>query len=416
MTRKISVISMVAVSIFAIFLTFAISVLLLWVNQNVSTDQTIFSFTQRITLSQLLIFIAISVFFSILTIRFISDNMKSNFTKFNKYFEDAAIDGKMIDMTNLHYKEFTNLAQSVNKMIFKENRIKEKLEFKEKYLQTLLDAQKNMVIVTSKKKLERVNQTFLDFVNANSLEDFLSKSSCISEYFVEEERYLSKRYRGDSWVKHLLKYPEKSHKVKISVDNSETIFEVSATKQEFGNRKKIVISFYNINELEEQKRAFEESATTDALTQIANRMKFNTVLEQQIEMSKRYNHSFCLILLDIDNFKVINDTYGHVVGDNILRELATLLKESIRKSDMIARWGGEEFAIILPQSRSNTAVRIAEKLRLKVANNSFEDEVDVTCSFGVCSYKKTYDIRTFIENVDDKLYSAKHSGKNRVCA
>jgi diguanylate cyclase (GGDEF)-like protein len=140
------------------------------------------------------------------------------------------------------------------------------------------------------------------------------------------------------------------------------------------------------------------------------------ILSQQIEMSKRYSHGFCLIMFDIDNFKSINDTYGHKVGDNILVELAFIVKNTMRKSDTFARWGGEEFAVILPQSRVKTAVKIAEKFRLKIANNVFEDDLKITCSFGVCEYKKAYDAATLIEYTDKKLYEAKHSGKNRVCS
>jgi polar amino acid transport system substrate-binding protein len=138
------------------------------------------------------------------------------------------------------------------------------------------------------------------------------------------------------------------------------------------------------------------------------------ILQQQIEMSKRYNHSFSLILFDIDNFKQINDTYGHKVGDNILVELALLIKNSMRKSDTFARWGGEEFAIILPQSKIDTAVKIAEKVRAKIADHDFDDGLKVTCSFGVCEYKKSYDLETLITLTDEKLYKAKHEGKNQI--
>jgi diguanylate cyclase (GGDEF)-like protein len=143
-------------------------------------------------------------------------------------------------------------------------------------------------------------------------------------------------------------------------------------------------------------------------------MKFDITLEHQVDMAKRYNHSFCIILFDIDNFKSVNDTYGHQVGDNILVEMAQRIKNSMRKSDTFARWGGEEFAIILPQSRVKTAVKIANNLRLKIANNAFEDGLSITCSFGVCEYKKSYELEDLIECVDKKLYFAKSEGKNQV--
>jgi len=280
----------------------------------------------------------------------------------------------------------------------------------------VLDAQKNMVIVRSQAKIEMANQAFYNFMKVQGIDEFRAKHNCISEFFIdgEENEYLTQSIDGLSWVNYILMNPLKTHKVKLAQDGKNIIFEVNASVKEVEEYYKVVLTFNNINELEEQKRAFEKASTIDALTRVSNRLKFDTILEQQIEMSKRYNHSFSLILFDIDDFKKINDNYGHKVGDNILVELAMIVKNAMRKSDAFARWGGEEFAIILPQSRVKTAVKIAEKLRAKIANHTFEEDMKVTCSFGVCEYKKAYDFDTLIERTDEKLYLAKHKGKNQV--
>ncbi len=414
MKKRTSIITAIILSMFIILAFFIATVLVLWINQNISTEQSLFSFAQNITMLEIFAIFFSAIFITSIVIRFVTSNIGENFEKFNDYFKDAASSGKLIDENNLQYKEFTTLAQSVNIMIDRDNKAKKSLEFNEKYLQTVLDAQKNIVLVRSNEGLEKVNHAFLKFFKVASLEEFKNSNLSISDYFVASDEFLQKEVASVSWVDFILKNPLKTHKAKIKILDKEIIFEVNANIMEVDGKFIKVVTFNDIDKLEKQNKELEQSATIDALTKIANRMKFNTILEQQVEMSKRYNNNFSLILLDIDNFKMINDNHGHSVGDDVLVEIALVLKNSIRKSDLVSRWGGEEFAIVLPQSRTKTAVKIAEKLRLKIENNNFKEDLAITCSFGVCEYKKSYDIKEFIECVDKKLYAAKHSGKNQV--
>ncbi len=422
MKKRTSIIGALLLSMVVILAFFIATVLALWFNQYFATqgatssNSSLSDFFLNISGLELFgIFLAGTIMTS-LVVRFIASNITANFEKFNKFFYDAMHEGKMIDEESLNFKEFTTLARSVNIMTQKANEAKKRLEFNEKYLQTVLDAQKNIVIVRSRGEMETANQAFCNFMNVQNIDEFKSNHSCISEFFIdgEENEYLKRSVDGISWVSYILMNPLKSHKAKILHNGKNIIFDVNARVKDVEEHYKVVLTFNNISELEEQKRAFEKASSIDALTRIANRLKFDTILEQQIEMSKRYNHSFCLILIDIDNFKQINDTHGHKVGDNILVELAMTVKNAMRKSDTFARWGGEEFAIILPQSRIKTAVNIAEKLRAKIANHTFEEDMKITCSFGVCEYKKAYDFDTLVEKTDEKLYLAKHKGKNQV--
>jgi len=421
MKKRTSIIGTLLLSMFVIFSFFIAIVLLLWFNQYFATEGTttapssFIEFFLNISLLELFAIFFAGIIMTSLIVRFIASNITANFQKFNQFFYDAMSKGEMIDEDNLNFKEFTILAHSVNSMIQKANQDKKRLEFNKNYLQMVLDAQKNMVIVRSQAKMEMANQAFYNFMKVQDIDEFRVKHNCISEFFIdgEENEYLTRTIDGLSWVNYILMNPLKTHKVKLAQDGKNIIFEVNASVKEVEEYNKVVLTFNNINELEEQKRAFEKASTIDALTRVSNRLKFDTILEQQIEM-KRYNHSFSLILFDIDDFKKINDNYGHKVGDNILVELAMIVKNAMRKSDAFARWGGEEFAIILPQSRIKTAVKIAEKLRAKIDNHTFEEDMKVTCSFGVCEYKKAYDFDTLIERTDEKLYLAKHKGKNQV--
>lgn len=162
------------------------------------------------------------------------------------------------------------------------------------------------------------------------------------------------------------------------------------------------------------KDALEEMVNNDSLTGIYNRRFFTEFLRSEIERSERYKKVFCLIMLDIDFFKKINDTYGHDVGDKILKELTSVIKSCVRKSDLFARVGGEEFAIIVPETDLEAAMQLAEKIRLKVAENIFTNDLKVTISLGVSQYLVQDDNNTIYKRSDNALYKAKANGRNRV--
>jgi len=154
-------------------------------------------------------------------------------------------------------------------------------------------------------------------------------------------------------------------------------------------------------------------ANTDTLTGIANRLKFNTIVNYQVENSLRYDAALSIIFFDIDYFKKINDEFGHELGDKVLKKMALLVKNEIRKSDVIARWGGEEFAIILANTTLSDAGKLAQKLRLCIEAHRFEGQ-ELTCSFGVTQLQKDDTNISLMKRVDDALYDAKKAGRNCV--
>lgn len=155
-------------------------------------------------------------------------------------------------------------------------------------------------------------------------------------------------------------------------------------------------------------------ATTDSLTGIANRREFNLQLEKEIERARRYNAPLSLVMYDIDHFKRVNDTFGHDAGDYVLKALTAIVKANIRAVDIVARWGGEEFMILMPQSDENAAGIAAEKLRKRIEQHYFEQVGNLTVSFGMTSFAINDDSNIFLKRVDDALYRAKEGGRNRV--
>ena len=120
------------------------------------------------------------------------------------------------------------------------------------------------------------------------------------------------------------------------------------------------------------------------------------------------------MLLDIDYFKKVNDTYGHLVGDEVLKKFTSILTQGVRKSDIVARWGGEEFVILLPDTEFSSTVKLAELIRLKVAEGDFSPVDGVTCSIGVARWNESESVDQLLKRVDKKLYQAKELGRNRV--
>jgi diguanylate cyclase (GGDEF)-like protein/PAS domain S-box-containing protein len=160
--------------------------------------------------------------------------------------------------------------------------------------------------------------------------------------------------------------------------------------------------------------ALHRQATTDALTLCANRHKGKEFLQEELKRAQRYGRDLALIFFDIDDFKKINDYYGHDVGDKVLVEVANCVKEYKRSSDVGVRWGGEEFLVILPESNVEGAVVLAEKLRTAFKALKFEGAFSVTASFGVVGFNKKEDWDTLVKRADDLMYAAKKSTKDKV--
>lgn len=167
-------------------------------------------------------------------------------------------------------------------------------------------------------------------------------------------------------------------------------------------------------QLTEQNKRFKELAITDALTGICNRLKLDEDLTYTIKRAQRTHKAFSIILLDIDHFKMVNDRFGHLVGDELLQAFATLLVKATRNSDIVGRWGGEEFLVICPDTDLSGGAKLAEQLRKKIAEYDFIDNISFMASLGVTAYQRDDNAQALISRVDQALYRAKAKGRNRV--
>lgn len=163
-------------------------------------------------------------------------------------------------------------------------------------------------------------------------------------------------------------------------------------------------------------KALEKLSTTDKLTGLYNRSKLDDVLLGQFAMSKRTGAPFSIVLVDCDFFKDINDRFGHLYGDKVLKTLATLIKENTREVDAVGRWGGEEYLIVLPNAVLAEAQEHAERVRCAIKSHLFEHGGQVTATFGITQYQEGDTVERILKRADRALYEGKNSGRDCVKA
>ena len=175
---------------------------------------------------------------------------------------------------------------------------------------------------------------------------------------------------------------------------------------------------HDVTERIRMEKDMKHMATTDALTGASNRHQFFQLSSQELKRSQRYGHDLCVLMLDIDYFKSINDSYGHQTGDVVLRALTVLAKTTLRETDLFGRLGGEEFAAILPETDMEAGLLVAERLRVELAKltvQAKDNDVTFTVSIGVAlASEKDVAIEDAINRADEALYKAKRTGRNRV--
>ena len=169
-----------------------------------------------------------------------------------------------------------------------------------------------------------------------------------------------------------------------------------------------------LSELKKSLYGLYDAATLDDKTGAYNSRFFNNIFEMEIEKAKRGKQKLSVIVLDIDFFKKINDSHGHLTGDKILARLVEALKSKLRKYDCLARFGGEEFVVLLPQTDSGRALKVAERLRRGVLDDGFLKKYSVSISLGVTQYRDKDSIKRMISRADKALYKSKKSGRNKA--
>ncbi|WP_160165010.1 GGDEF domain-containing response regulator [Chrysiogenes arsenatis] len=301
---------------------------------------------------------------------------------------------------------------------------KRELERKNRLIEAILDNSPGSILTFEKGKISYMNRALLNYLGFTSLEEFLKEHSTLDPFLVEKEGSFYKGVAMPDWVRLIMTLPDEEFIIslvgrhQLKLDAQSYIVRVSAVHDSpniCGYDDTIIVSLSNVTTLEMERRKFEEQAMKDPLTGIYNRKFFFQELDQEIARSGRFHDPFSVVMFDIDYFKRVNDTYGHQVGDSVLKEVVVLTQGVIRNCDIFGRYGGEEFVLLLPNTKREGATHLAEKLRRAIEQHEFDYIDKLTVSLGVTSFSEDQrDANALINSADTALYRAKNNGRNRV--
>ena len=303
--------------------------------------------------------------------------------------------------------EIGMVSHSFNKMVDKTEKLIMNLE-------KFVDNQENIVILTDGKNFNFANKKMFKFSGFKDLEHFLSKYSSISEMFIHNDRffYPEKIQGEDNWVDKILSIPPKERIVSM-LGADYNIYAFAVGINEF-DENTFIISFSDISENVIEQIKLEEQTIRDRLTNAYNREYFEKNYKKFINEFNSENSSLAIAFLDIDYFKKVNDTYGHDVGDTILIEFVKIIQKYSRRDDILIRWGGEEFILILKISSKHDLKKVLDNLRIRISENKFSTVKHMTCSIGSSLYINDENIDETIKRADVCLYEAKADGRDKV--
>ena len=288
-----------------------------------------------------------------------------------------------------------------------------------KMLQLIINADGHMLAVTDLETISFANETFKNFMNIQNIDDFNTAHENFTDIFLQRENYLHNGLldSDDNFMELMLQTEQTKRNVLIFDYNlfQPKAFHFTLTPLDMHDNKNIYLAgFVDISYMELEKIAIENKAYYDNLTKIYNRNKIDEVFKDLLPKSNRYDSVFSIILIDIDHFKNFNDMYGHLIGDEVLVLLAKTISKITRDTDTFARWGGEEFLVILPYTTKENTLIVAEHFRKCISNIKHPIAGGITASFGITEFKADDTQESMYKRCDDALYIAKENGRNRV--
>lgn len=297
--------------------------------------------------------------------------------------------------------------------------LESKIEMEIEKIKSILDAQENIVIVTNKEEITNINKKFMEFFRIESFEKFKESKKDIFDLFQEEFGFITRNQmkKQECWLKYIKELPEIDRIVKIKNNaNEEKLFTINIDYYE-NKEHYYIFSLTDITSIKEKANLLEYQSSHDKLTGLFNKNKFDEFYEKEIKRSKRYKNDLSIILFDIDEYREIIEMYKSPIGDIILKDISQIMSNCIREQDISARWGGEEFLVLLPQTNLEGALTVANKINTTVFEHLFTDkQLKLTASFGVSVLQEDDDEKTFFSRVNKLLYEAKNIGKNKVIA
>ena len=281
-------------------------------------------------------------------------------------------------------------------------------------LENILENQSGLIFLTNFKSVSYASNSFLEFFDFKNKDDILSRYENILDIFMPHKDYLHGKTKEEFIEQFSQARAVNKVVLLLGRDFNPKVFHINLDTVQHDNELFYIISLSNISLMQEQSLEVSYKAYVDNLTGISNRNKFEEVFDYEHKLFTRYKTPFCLAVLDIDHFKKFNDTYGHLIGDEVLSLMANEVNINTRETDTFARWGGEEFILLMSNTKIEEAQIICEKLRIIIENICHVIAGKITCSFGVTQIKDNDSLKNIMNRSDEALYEAKAAGRNKV--
>ena len=305
--------------------------------------------------------------------------------------------------------------------VLQQNQIKQQ----QVILQTIIDNQQNICFITDFNHISFANRAFLNFFYISHIDEFNAKFTHVEDIFIADKNNIHKDIVSDYEGIDRLNFGKIFFHEINSIDDAKKIVSIKDKDSQIRlfylnisrveeDKDQFLINLTDITKMGEEKIVIEQKAYRDGLTNIFNRHKFDELFVVELERVKRYKFPMSIAILDIDHFKQFNDNYGHLIGDEVLVMMADNLANKLRKSDIYARWGGEEFVILFTETKLDDAIICSNNIRKNIEELEHKTAGKITVSFGVTQYQENDTIESLFKRCDDALYIAKENGRNRV--
>lgn len=317
------------------------------------------------------------------------------------------VDGYLLKPLNK--KSLESKINHISKQISLEKQMREQRLL----LEQILNHQSNITIVTNFKTIKFASQSFWEMLYIKNWDTFYEIYGSFFDLFVEHKHYIY----GKTSKEFLKRYHESNRDtrlVSIITANGPMAFHINLDKVKHSDEDLFIITLTDVTSLQASRLDALHHATYDKLTKIYNRHTFEGHFERELSRVKRYERPLCIALLDIDHFKKFNDTFGHLIGDEVLILLAQEISHSIRGTDIFARWGGEEFVLLMSETDLAKARKVVETIRSKIEQLKHPIAGSITISIGLTKAKLHDSYQSLFARCDQALYQAKMLGRNQV--
>jgi len=298
--------------------------------------------------------------------------------------------------------------------IYKEMKSKEKIQQEHNLLNDVLSTTDDIIFVTDFETIGFSNRSFKELLNIN---DSIEYTKSVLDMFCVEDGFLHKELlqEGESFLDLIQKIAE-GQRVVCVVDKHFSVktFKIDIVQTSYKSKDDYLVTLSDITKMKEEQSIAEKKAYIDGLTGVYNRNKFDELIVLEVKNAKRNKIPLSIAILDIDKFKEFNDSYGHLIGDEVLIMLAKYIQGYIRETDVFARWGGEEFVILFRGINAPQAQKVSDKIREHLSQLEHKIAGHISASFGVTELKDDDTLETMFKRCDNALYKAKENGRNRV--